>query len=214
MTRDSMLERIRAALGRTAGQTPEAPPPVRLTPAAVELEDRIRQFTAALEALAGQVYRVAGPAEARERVTAILAGRGAVASAAPLLEQLGITGLPGVRRAPSDREAFREACASEPTGITTAHYALADTGSLVLLAEFSESRLISLLPPCHIAVVPCDRLIGGLDELFTILPDPARDSSSMVLVTGPSRTGDIEMILVRGVHGPGEIHVVLVDKVT
>jgi L-lactate utilization protein LutC len=53
-------------------------------------------------------------------------------------------------------------------------------------------------------------VLSGLDELFTILPDPAAQTSSMVLITGPSRTADIEQILVRGVHGPGEIHVVVV----
>jgi L-lactate dehydrogenase complex protein LldG len=67
-----------------------------------------------------------------------------------------------------------------------------------------------LLPPVHIAVVPRERVLTGLDELLTILPHPAEQTSSMVLITGPSRTADIEQILVRGVHGPGEIHVVVV----
>jgi L-lactate dehydrogenase complex protein LldG len=62
----------------------------------------------------------------------------------------------------------------------------------------------------HIAIVEHTRLLTGLDELLTILPYPAQQTSSMVLITGPSRTADIEQILVRGVHGPGEIHVVVV----
>jgi L-lactate utilization protein LutC len=95
-------------------------------------------------------------------------------------------------------------------GITSADYALADTGTLVLLSSPEEARMISLLPPVHIAIVPQERVLTGLDELLTILPDPAAQSSSMVLITGPSRTADIEQILVRGVHGPGEIHVVVV----
>ena len=69
--------------------------------------------------------------------------------------------------------------------------------------------MISLLPPVHIAVVPRERILTGLDELFTVLPDPSSVTSAMVLITGPSRTADIEQILVRGVHGPGEIHVVI-----
>jgi len=95
-------------------------------------------------------------------------------------------------------------------GISSADYALADTGTLVMLASPAEARLISLLPPVHIAVVPIERVLSGLDELFAVLPNPAAQTSSMVLITGPSRTADIEQILVRGVHGPGEIHVVLV----
>ena len=79
-----------------------------------------------------------------------------------------------------------------------------------MLSSREEARMISLLPPVHIAVVPRDRILTGLDELLTRLPQPAEQTSSMVLITGPSRTADIEQILVRGVHGPGEIHVVVV----
>jgi L-lactate dehydrogenase complex protein LldG len=94
-------------------------------------------------------------------------------------------------------------------GITSADYALADTGTFVLLSSRDEARMISLLPPVHIAVVPRERLLTGLDELLTLLPVPSARSSSMVLITGPSRTADIEQILVRGVHGPGEVHAVI-----
>ena len=52
--------------------------------------------------------------------------------------------------------------------------------------------------------------LTGLDELFTRVPLPADVSSSLVLITGPSRTADIEQILVRGVHGPGQLTVVIV----
>ena len=82
-----------------------------------------------------------------------------------------------------------------------------------MLASPREARLISLLPPLHIAVIPSSAIITGLDELFTILPTPAEQTSSMVMITGPSRTADIEQILVRGVHGPGEIRVIIVEKV-
>ena len=84
------------------------------------------------------------------------------------------------------------------------------TGSLVFM---SEPRLISLLPPRHIAVIERVKIISGLDELFSRVPYPGAESSAMVLVTGPSRTADIEMRLVRGVHGPGEILVLIVGDV-
>jgi L-lactate dehydrogenase complex protein LldG len=80
-----------------------------------------------------------------------------------------------------------------------------------MISGAEESRLVSLLPPAHIAVVPVSRLLENLDELLLRIPTPADRTSSLVLITGPSRTADIEQILVRGVHGPGEITVILVD---
>jgi L-lactate dehydrogenase complex protein LldG len=95
-------------------------------------------------------------------------------------------------------------------GITSADYARADTGTLVMFSSREEARMISLLPPVHLAVVRTDRILTGLDQLFTLEPLPGQRSSSMVLITGPSRTADIEQILIRGVHGPGELHVVVI----
>jgi len=123
--------------------------------------------------------------------------------------ECGITTLPGVVTGITDREELRNVCATADIGITSADYALADTGTLVMLASPQEARLVSLLPPAHIAVVPRDRILTGLDELFTLVPLPASATSSMVLITGPSRTADIEQILVRGVHGPGLITVII-----
>ncbi len=129
----------------------------------------------------------------------------------PCWPEWGITGLPGVRSGITDRQELQDLCAVVDVGITCADYALADTGTLVMLASPEEARLISLLPPFHLAVVPADRILTGLDELFTVLPKPADTTSSMVLITGPSRTADIELILVRGVHGPGKITVIVAE---
>jgi L-lactate dehydrogenase complex protein LldG len=161
-------------------------------------------------ALAGRGYRARTREEALQFAMEALAGKTAVASNAPFLAQCGVTALPGVHSGITDRERLRELCATCDVGITSADYALADTGTLVMLSSQREARLISLLPPAHLAIVPAERLLSGLDELFTILPNPAEQTSAMALITGPSRTADIEQILVRGVHGPGEITVVVV----
>jgi len=207
MSRDNILHRVRTALGRSAGQAVSEVPPVRIRVPQVEMEARIASMQTRLEALAGTVVRTADP---RSVVAGALAGKTAVASNAPYLAECGITELPGVRSGITDLAELRELCASCDFGITSADYALADTGTLVMLASPREARLVSLLPPAHIAVVPRERILTGLDELFSILPRPAEQTSSMVLITGPSRTADIEQILVRGVHGPGQITVVIV----
>ncbi len=167
-------------------------------------------FAERLTALGGKVYRVDTPSAARQTVEQLTLGKTAIASNEPFLHDAGITSLANVRSGVFDTLTLREACATSDCGITGATYALADTGSVAMLASPVEARMISLLPPMHIAVVQLSRMLSSLDELLTILPHPAEQSSSMVLITGPSRTGDIEQILVRGVHGPGEIHVILV----
>jgi L-lactate utilization protein LutC len=171
------------------------------------VEARISSMLVRVEALAGKACRSTDP---RAFVAAAIAGKTAIASNAPYLADCGITTLPGVRSGITDRAELRDLCATCDVGITSADYALADTGTLVMLSSPQEARMISLLPPAHIAILPRERILTGLDELFSILPDPARQTSSMVLITGPSRTADIEQILVRGVHGPGQITVVIV----
>ena len=207
MSRDNVLHKIRTALGRGARQAAPDPPAARIRIPQVSMEARISSMLERVRALAGEAVATD---DARGFVAAAIAGKTAVASNAPFLAECGITGLAGVRSGITDREELRELCATADVGITSADYALADTGTLVMLASPQEARMISLLPPAHIAVVPRGRILTGLDELFSLLPNPAESTSSMVLITGPSRTADIEQILVRGVHGPGVLSVVVV----
>jgi L-lactate dehydrogenase complex protein LldG len=88
-----------------------------------------------------------------------------------------------------------------------AAYGLADTGSVVVLAS-DEPRSRSLLPFIHWTYVSECRIVPGLEELFAALGNDL--PSSVAIITGPSRSGDIEMTLAVGVHGPGEVHIVLV----
>ena len=210
MSREHILHRVRTAIGRSAAQPPCAPPPVRIVIPEDEKSARVATMLMRVDALAGKTYHGATPADALQFVGAAIAGKSALASNAPFLAECGITRLPGVRSGIMGLPEIRDCCASVDVGITSADFALADTGTLVMLSSPHEARLISLLPPAHIAVLPRERILSGLDELFTLLPKPAEQTSSMVLITGPSRTADIEQILVRGVHGPGEITVVVV----
>jgi L-lactate dehydrogenase complex protein LldG len=210
MSRDNILHKVRTALGRSAGQHPADLPPVRLRIPEMAMEARIASVQMRLEALAGTFHRAATASDACALVAAAIQGKTAVASNAPYLAECGITSLPGVTTGIRDVTELRLACAVTDFGISSADYVLADTGTLVTIAGPEEARLVSLLPPAHIAVFPRGRILTSLDELFTLLPNPAAQSSSMVLITGPSRTADIEQILVRGVHGPGQITAIVV----
>ena len=94
----------------------------------------------------------------------------------------------------------------EAAEISHAAFGLADTGSVVLLSS-DEPRSRSLLPWTHVTVVREDTILTGLEELFERLgPDLP---SAVTIITGPSRSADIEQRLAVGVHGPGVVHVVL-----
>lgn len=99
--------------------------------------------------------------------------------------------------------------AIDGAGVSEAMYGLADTGSVVLAASSQEPRAASLLPAIHVTRLHADRILQGLDELFTALGDDL--PSSLAIVTGPSRSADIEQRLAVGVHGPGEVHVALIE---
>jgi L-lactate dehydrogenase complex protein LldG len=211
MSRDNILHKVRTALGRSVDQPPPPAPPVRISVPSIGMDAKIASFLERLEALAGKTHHARSTADALAYVRRVVDGRQAVASNAPLLAECGVTSLPSVRSGLTNREELRALCSTAAVGITSADYCLADTGTLVMIASQDEARLISLLPPVHIAVVNAERMLSGLDELLETVPLPAERSSSMVLITGPSRTADIEQTLVRGVHGPGEIHVVIIS---
>jgi len=79
------------------------------------------------------------------------------------------------------------------------------------------AQLASLAPPVHVALYRRSQLVASLDEVLERLPgasdpDLALPGRSVVLITGTSRTADIEQILIHGVHGPGELHAILVEE--
>jgi L-lactate dehydrogenase complex protein LldG len=194
--RDAVFGRIRSSLGRKAGQPIAAPPSPLFVHTTDTPDERLQRFLTALHALNVKTLVATSREEVREYVTGITGGKKVVCADAAILRECGLEGN-------TSDPAIADA------GITGASYALAATGTLVMLASRENPREYSLLPPVHIAVVEESALLASIDELFTTVRMPADISSSMVLITGPSRTADIEQILVRGVHGPGELHVLL-----
>jgi L-lactate dehydrogenase complex protein LldG len=213
--REQIFADIRRALRKpaaTPAPVPEPPPAPNLRVPQTDRSACVDLFVQKFETLGGKAFRVRDASGVVPAIAPLLAQKSAVASNAPFLRKCGVTGLAQVHTGFTDREQLKEACATCDIGITSADHALAATGSLVMLASANEARLVSLLPPIHIAIFPRSRILANLDELLSLLPRPADQSSSMVLITGPSRTADIEQILVRGVHGPGEIYAVIVDE--
>ncbi|HUB25656.1 MAG TPA: LUD domain-containing protein [Tepidisphaeraceae bacterium] len=95
-------------------------------------------------------------------------------------------------------------------GITDVYAAVAETGSLVIRAQSEHGRALSLVPPIHIAIVRPAQIVPDLIDLFEKLGREGT-GSAVSLITGPSKTSDIEMNLVVGVHGPTKVQVFLVQ---
>ncbi|MFZ9882430.1 MAG: LUD domain-containing protein, partial [Phycisphaerales bacterium] len=94
-------------------------------------------------------------------------------------------------------------------GITDVDAAIAESGSLVVSTN-GRIRNAWVTPPIHIAIVRAAQVLADLVDLFELRPD-AIDAASTTIITGPSKTADIEGVLVTGVHGPAAVEIVLVD---
>jgi len=93
-------------------------------------------------------------------------------------------------------------------GISTAQAAIAETGTLVLDSACERHRLVSLVPPVHIAIINASAIVETLSDALTLLQK--KDiSPAITFITGPSRTADIELTLAIGVHGPQELYVIV-----
>ncbi|MBI5484488.1 MAG: lactate utilization protein [Deltaproteobacteria bacterium] len=107
-------------------------------------------------------------------------------------------------------EVTRELAADARFGISQVEWALADTGTLAQDSSSVEQRLVSSLPTIHIALVPTGGILPDMPTLLSRLhPD---QSGYIAMITGPSRTADIERVLTIGVHGPERLVIVFVDE--
>jgi L-lactate dehydrogenase complex protein LldG len=167
------------------------------------------RFADELAAVGGEARRV----HAYELADAVadLAGGCATAVVAPGVGPLLARIEEGLHRAGCEVvPPGREESAGADLGITGAEAAVASTGSVLVPMGPDAPRVASLLPARHVVVIPEERMLPGFEELFEVLPGIAAERAQTVLITGPSRTGDIELSLVRGVHGPMHVTVLVV----
>lgn len=167
----------------TPGPIPGAPGTrADVPPIAGDLWDR---FAERLEALGGVFYRVNGSVD--DEVLAAVTGKSLEGSYGD-----GRQGDPW----------------TAPVGVTWAELAIAETGTVLLDTGPDRPRLASLAPPTHIVLVKEEAIVAHMEDAM----ERYAAGRTAVLITGPSRTADIEGVLVRGVHGPGELIVVCVGS--
>jgi L-lactate dehydrogenase complex protein LldG len=93
--------------------------------------------------------------------------------------------------------------------ITSTLGGIAESGAVILWPDEKEPRLMSLVPPIHIAVLEADKIFNTLGEAMQVQKWSERMPTNAVLISGPSKTADIELILAFGVHGPKELIVLI-----
>jgi L-lactate dehydrogenase complex protein LldG len=172
----------------------------------------------------GQAHLVDGLDAAAERLRGLLielAPKAVLCWRHAVLERLGLPKLLGemnidaidhARLAALNESQRRQAVLAAEIGITSTTYAVAESGTLALASAPGSERLTSLLPPVHVAVVQSDQILADLFDLFRRMKTGAIDAlpTNLTLVTGPSKTGDLELRLTTGVHGPGRWEVIII----
>jgi L-lactate dehydrogenase complex protein LldG len=182
------------------------------------IEDPPARFIEELEALGGHARRVASREEAREYVLELARERETELLVRWDVEELEALGVDGplsdagvevaVWRELAD---FKEVAGKAGIGLSTAAWAIAETGTLVLEGGPGMGRSVTLLPPTYVAVVPVGRILRTVPEAIEkYAGDAGGLPANVCFHTGPSRSGDIEMALFVGMHGPGDVHVILV----
>lgn len=205
-------EQILATLRTKAQPSVEHPHPWQSRRKFPDLAER---FSNSLLASKGEVYRAKNLAAALEQVEVILyelqARRVVVNDVVPLNSIDPTTRWPDfawhvVGKSKGDLRAF---CASADVGLGGADVALAETGSIIVSSDLGRSRLATLLPPIHVAVVPTSKLTADLFTWTAARKGPL--AANTVIISGPSKTADIEQVLAIGVHGPKRFIVVLYE---
>ena len=160
----------------------------RQSPSQLAVAEVVQLFKRNLEAVDGRCIVVESDAEAEAVVKRIAEGKLIATSSAP----------------PATRDLFKS-----DVGVTRAQAGIAETGTLVLDSSVERNRLVSLVPPIHIAILDASRIYQTLAETLSALQSGEEVSPAITFITGPSRTADIELTLAIGVHGPQELYVII-----
>ena len=222
-SREEFLSRVRKAVaeGNGVGQRPE-----RQSRGTTGYQgcgpDPVQRFVDQFAAVGGKTIVVEDRHDAVKEISKLVENRQArsiLLGHGPPLDTLGLSIIlrePGrtVRTTDAQGHPSREELFQADFGISAVDYLIAETGSLVVTSKPHDPRSVSLLPPIHVAVAEQSQILPDLFDLFPVVPDVDTGElpSCMSLITGPSKTGDIELKLVTGVHGPKEVIVVLIKS--
>ncbi len=219
--KDEILGRLKAAPKKAIPPRPAVPP---LNELALNREETIGKFVENLTSLGCEVHRVRDPGEALAKLTEIARAAGLKRILASEDDVVAPLDLPGWGRQNDievftpkdcrDREDFKRIAFEEAqAGVTGVDFGVAESGTLCLIHDASQPRLVSLAPIRHIVIVPADRIRPVYetvtDKLFAA---EGTAPSHLTFITGPSMTADIQATLFAGMHGPKDVTVILVEE--
>ena len=214
VTRASVLARVRRAMGRSG------PDPDKAAEAAAYIAqhghgprpampaDLVGRFVVRAQDMASTLERLSGreaiPAAVHRYLDAMrVEGRERDGVCWPELADLDWAGA-GLRIE------NRPTVGNDRVGITGTYCALAETGTIVVLPGADTPTATALLPDTHVAVVCAARIVSGMEEVFALIrSEHGRLPRAVNMISGPSRTGDIEQTIVLGAHGPVRVHILL-----
>ncbi|MGI1658688.1 MAG: LutC/YkgG family protein [Desulfitobacterium sp.] len=221
--RQEFIANIAKKLGRP---TPSSVTPIEVTYPLFQTnspEERLEGFLKMFETMGGKVAKAATSAEAAETLKAwfgekpewldankVVTWNELPTMARACLEELGwpariYADLPASRE---ERYAIMD---KAELGITGADYGIVQSGSLVLKSNAKRGRAVSLVPIRHLAFIPASAIRDRLDQVLAELKESSIPAA-IEIISGPSRTSDIEMDLSIGVHGPVEIYCIVIDN--
>ena len=224
MTREAFLKRVKAAAeaGRQHRVHLRKDLPARVGYVGGG-DDLIARMASEVQLAGGDPRVVDSLAEARTVVDGLLETyrvRSAVCWEHEVLDRLGLDMLfqgrnierlsfRGLSVLPQEEQRVKTLAAE--VGISSTSWGIAETGTLAVCSKPGQERQASLVPPVHIAIITQSQILPDLFDLFDrlVAAGVERMPSNLTLITGPSKTGDLELRLTTGVHGPGKWHVII-----
>ncbi|HUA36110.1 MAG TPA: lactate utilization protein [Candidatus Binataceae bacterium] len=218
-----ILASVKDALETTPGNGAHPhpmPAPMPSTPSA-ERAELVSSFARELEAVGGRFLGTIAPKQIGARIASyatelgartIAYGDGVATDMKPIasaLERSGCTLVKAAKVKEDQRAAARSQIFGADLGIAEADFAISLTGTLVMTSAPARPNSLTLVPPASLVIVQVDKIVPNLAALFAVMAPEAIATTRMTMVTGPSRTADIEKRIVLGIHGPKSLAVII-----
>lgn len=216
-TRERILKKLRTAVSDRQ-ELPVVPPVLQTPP--LSRDEKLEHLKALMTAMRAEVHvvdraswtdRLKEILRAKELKQMLYAPGTPVGDAVKEAWSKGDDGLPSLRAYDAAVETFKDELFTIDAGITGTLGGIAETGALILWPDEKEPRLMSLVPGVHIAVLDADQIYETFAEAVEKGAWVDRMPANALLISGPSKTADIELVLAFGVHGPKELVVLVLN---